>query len=451
MVGLLVVSSAGEALVLSEAGSRGPPRVADVKPPSIHSISPQHPGVWDVAADTIEVMAGVNETVAQIIADAVWDAHDEVEAQYNLAKRYWPTGTLVRPIRVQVNNNQVVQVGGSNNEVFSYSPDAMIAFRNEPQTEAVDAPPPPSDPPIENVIEQVVGPRPGEIGKAPQEPEQDPPPESSSVHEDPLPTPGNKLLVHAGPTMASGSAWHANPPEAPVGPTPRPTTEDESGKGSVASTLEALPEASTRVVNILWLALLGAGAAWYGLRRLPVRVERLRAFLPGVTLWGLFSRQSGRAVLRHPLRAAIHGAVAHSPGITVCDLAVRLQLNRSTLRYHLRVLERETHVKVVREGKTVHVFSLEVGLWDRADIEAWICLLRPHRSALAHLVLDAPGRSQQDLARAVRLPASNVHTYLAALRQTGLVAAVREGRYQRYFPTERLLDLAQRLPGHGQS
>lgn len=219
-----------------------------------------------------------------------------------------------------------------------------------------------------------------------------------------------------------------NPPDDTIihnTPAPGPATFDGAFIDSPPLGELLLPASITVAVALLTLALY-----------------RLAAFVGP-----LFSRLTGADVLDDPTRAVIHEAITAHPGITIPSLSERVDLHRSTLRHHLGILERERQIRIHAVGKLPHIYPHDPQIL--RELDARTCLAHVHRSRVAELILQRPGRTQKEVCRASHLPPSRVHIYASELAGAGLVEAVRQGRCRAYFPTNLLRSLAPKIDIEG--
>lgn len=143
-----------------------------------------------------------------------------------------------------------------------------------------------------------------------------------------------------------------------------------------------------------------------------------------VTL-ALSPRDASREVLD-----SLTSVVASLPGITEAGLRRRTGLPRSSVRHHLRSLVESgvLQSKPIRHEK--HYFA--GGLTEQAlGREGALAHGRAHL-VLREILLD-PGLSQQDLCARVGMTRKIIGGYLDVLADNGLIMALREGRFQRYF------------------
>lgn len=344
--------------------------------------------------------------VAQTVQETVWEVVAPVGEAYSDAANNWPT---------QVNTPQA-------QTKYAVVEGGVVDVPLGPTS--LPAPPmaPPRAPPeglVDTAVGAIIGPRVAESAESAA---------GSAVYDSALRA-SQAQALRSDPDVGTS---HADP-----------TDEDEDearpadGLETASSAVDMGPGlfAGLLIPSIVVAAIAGLFfAAWLALRRtVPAR------WLGGVPLATLFTRQTGSAVLRNPLRHDIHSIIQQEPGITHAMLARRVDAQPSSIRYHLHVLQREGHVQGRREGKVQHFYadaSLANTNW-----KAHACLFLHRRAALAHAILSKPGSDQQGIVRTTDIPASRVSSCVQDLISAGLVTSRREGRHCHYFPTSLLEEM----------
>lgn len=163
----------------------------------------------------------------------------------------------------------------------------------------------------------------------------------------------------------------------------------------------------------------------------------LVAHLAGVPL---FSRIQGSHLLDNEVRQRVHGAVEANPGITIKEIVGVCGIGWGTAVYHLKRLEAERLVVSERQRQFRRFYKNGGGIVNDAKA-AFGELKNPTSDRIARQVLSRPGACQKDLCEAVGISAPLASKFLGRLAQAGLVAAHREWKTVKYFPTPKLEDL----------
>ena len=131
--------------------------------------------------------------------------------------------------------------------------------------------------------------------------------------------------------------------------------------------------------------------------------------------------------LASPRRAAIHAAIAGTPGIHFRALARQVGVPAGTLRHHLNVLVRSGVLREERVGTTSLAF---LPADDTRDAAVLAVLLEPGMAALRDLVASAGRVCQRDLVAYLDgiWPRSTVQHRLARLVEAGVLRLTPQGR-----------------------
>ena len=131
-------------------------------------------------------------------------------------------------------------------------------------------------------------------------------------------------------------------------------------------------------------------------------------------------------------RNATFEYISRNPGCTIAEASEDLDMNRGTLKYHLRKLSSESRITIFRTGKFTHLFR-NSGAFDQ-DEKVIISYLRDETSMMLLLsILENPGVTNQKLANSFSLDKSTIHWYLERFRNSGIVLYVAEGRLRKCF------------------
>ncbi|HLE48328.1 MAG TPA: MarR family transcriptional regulator [Candidatus Thermoplasmatota archaeon] len=178
------------------------------------------------------------------------------------------------------------------------------------------------------------------------------------------------------------------------------------------------------------------GAAVYAWPSARWRFTRL-LFFP------LYARLRKEEILENPLRDDILHAVEQQPGISASELGRRLECGWGTLVYHLTVLERMQLVSSAREGRHKRFFAQ--GRINYTDKGAVGLLANPAARTILDAIRAVPGIIQKELGERLNLAAGTIAWHVERLEAEGLVVREEDGRSVRYFPSDRLLKLTERL------
>jgi predicted transcriptional regulator len=172
-------------------------------------------------------------------------------------------------------------------------------------------------------------------------------------------------------------------------------------------------------------ALVIAGLAWIG--------KAVIGPLGGTGLLAGYARVHGDEVLEHPGRAEVYERVKAGPGVSFIQLANQVTFGASTLNYHLRVLERNSYITSVRDGRYLRFFDRRSGLYSAERKFAVSALRNSTTAAIAQHIRDHPGVAQCELAEQFGITPSTVTWHINRLAGRGLVAKARDSARARYY------------------
>lgn len=187
------------------------------------------------------------------------------------------------------------------------------------------------------------------------------------------------------------------------------------------------------------LGSLQAPAAWIGvsttggfllvgLAALGTEIGRYR-LLKALTVLGLFSRFDRDEVLDHERRDRLYQYIKANPGPSFSDLKRELVIGNGTLIHHLRILETQEFVKVVRDGFRTRFYVRG----PRVQPETY---LTRTQKALLDAIQANPGLTQKELAQFLGLPRESVFYHARKLEAAGKLKVTKEGKWRRYFPPD---------------
>ncbi|WP_424358216.1 winged helix-turn-helix transcriptional regulator [Methanocella sp. MCL-LM] len=152
-------------------------------------------------------------------------------------------------------------------------------------------------------------------------------------------------------------------------------------------------------------------------------------------------------VLDNSNRQAIFYYVLNNPGCTPAEITARQNMNNSTVKYHLLMLESEGKVSKRRMGKFTRFYN-NAGVNDMEKVVA--SYLRNDTSkSILQVILDNPGITNNVLSERFSLDKSTVHWHMERFLKDGLVGFEQEGKYKKYFVKAEASTAFLKLGGHG--
>ncbi len=151
-------------------------------------------------------------------------------------------------------------------------------------------------------------------------------------------------------------------------------------------------------------------------------------------------------VLDNSNRQAIFYYVMNNPGCTPAEITTRQNMNNSTVKYHLLMLETEGKVTRRRMGKFTRFYN-NAGVNDMEKVVA--SYLRNETSKnILQVILDNPGITNNVLSDRFSLDKSTVHWHMERFLKDGLVGFEQDGKYKKYFVKADASTAFLKLSGH---
>ncbi|CAJ36156.1 winged helix-turn-helix transcriptional regulator [Methanocella arvoryzae] len=187
----------------------------------------------------------------------------------------------------------------------------------------------------------------------------------------------------------------------------------------------------------------------YGNLPLWVKIaSALDALLIAIGLIGVAPAIIGRIqdVLDNSNRQAIFYYVLNNPGCTPAEITARQNMNNSTVKYHLLMLELEGKVSKRRMGKFTRFYN-NAGVNDMEKVVASYLRNDTSRNIL-QVVMDNPGITNNVLSERFSLDKSTVHWHMERFLKDGLVGFEQDGKYKKYFVRAEASTAFIKLSGH---
>lgn len=142
-----------------------------------------------------------------------------------------------------------------------------------------------------------------------------------------------------------------------------------------------------------------------------------------LAIWKLLPFFAGKIKVRleNRNRKRILEFLTKNPGVSLRDLERTLGMNRSTLRHHIDVLEREGAVITIKAGKERLAFPFEYFIFNGRDIDRKIVLRSDARKKILDVLSRNGGMKIGELANALEMNYKTLHYHVAVLQKVGLV------------------------------
>jgi predicted transcriptional regulator len=136
-------------------------------------------------------------------------------------------------------------------------------------------------------------------------------------------------------------------------------------------------------------------------------------------------------VLDNPTRNSIFNFIKSNPGGTISEISKEENVNRGTLRYHLRMLLENRKVIFVKKGKSIHIFNKYSQSVNKNDL--WLYLRNTTERKILYSIMDKPGISNSELSVLYNLNKSSIHRILKKYVENGIIEFKVDGKYKRCY------------------
>lgn len=131
-----------------------------------------------------------------------------------------------------------------------------------------------------------------------------------------------------------------------------------------------------------------------------------------------YSRHTDANPLDHEIRAELHSLVTQSPGLSLALLARRSSQPRSTIRYHVKVLESARTVQRSDVWGKSRLFPLEI---ERSEFEFHALEHEPRLKEITDVITEEEPVTVTDIAEEVDRAASTVSYHLGRLEDADVI------------------------------
>jgi predicted transcriptional regulator len=134
----------------------------------------------------------------------------------------------------------------------------------------------------------------------------------------------------------------------------------------------------------------------------------------------------GEVDLKHKSRKLIYNYILSNPGVTFGNIMRFLDINKSTLMYHLTYLEKARKVFSIREGHRRYYYCIEKKITDIDPFfRTYLNKLNTTQIEILKLIKDNPGITKQDLIIRTRINRKNLNNILKKLGELNLIWLVK--------------------------
>lgn len=136
-------------------------------------------------------------------------------------------------------------------------------------------------------------------------------------------------------------------------------------------------------------------------------------------------------------RLKILSFIEHNPGSTVNAIGKDLDLNRGTVRYHVRNLKDDGKILLFRNRNCVSLFRNKSNLWNKSHLQA----IEPHLQdatckRVCRMIYENPGITNMQIADRLGITRGAVTSHVRTLEEMGCLMVEYTGKFKNYYLRE---------------
>jgi len=153
-------------------------------------------------------------------------------------------------------------------------------------------------------------------------------------------------------------------------------------------------------------------------------------------------RKGVKSVLSNPVRQQIYQYLTLHPCAYLSIISKDMLISIHTLEWHLKKLSESGYITEQRIGGYRIYFPIH--LVEKDDVRPLHLLNRENHRLIFSCVMHHPGMSMKECAKNCDLSISSTVTAIGDLKSENLITSVEDGRFRRFFPSDRLQQLLDR-------
>ncbi len=155
-----------------------------------------------------------------------------------------------------------------------------------------------------------------------------------------------------------------------------------------------------------------------------IKMHHILTLVAGfIAIWKLLPFFAGKIKFRleNRNRKKVLEFVIKNPGVSLKDLEEHLGITRSTLRYHIDVLERKGEIITIKAGKERLAFPVEYFIFNGEDVDKITVLKSDARKMILNVLSKNGGMTLGELAKTLEMNYKTLHYHLNVLQKAGFV------------------------------
>ena len=155
-----------------------------------------------------------------------------------------------------------------------------------------------------------------------------------------------------------------------------------------------------------------------------IKMHHILTLVAGfIAIWKLLPFFIGKIKvgLKNRSRKKVLEFITRNPGVSLKDLDEHFKISRSTLRYHVDVLEREGKIITIKAGKERLAFPVEYFIFNGRDVDKAIVLRSDARKRILDVLSKNGDMTLGELARTLEMNYKTLHYHVNILQKVGFV------------------------------
>jgi predicted transcriptional regulator len=154
-----------------------------------------------------------------------------------------------------------------------------------------------------------------------------------------------------------------------------------------------------------------------------------------------FEKKPPASAFMNRNRQAIFSYLCTRPCSAMVKISKGMKMSTPTVKWHLKQLVENKFVSTARVGSRVVFYPTELVM--PAHLEMLACLNEPLLRHITAEIIRKPGVSQKELCGIVGLKHQTLIYNTSRLEKSGLVCHMRDGKFTRYYPSDKLSKLRE--------
>ena len=138
-------------------------------------------------------------------------------------------------------------------------------------------------------------------------------------------------------------------------------------------------------------------------------------------------------VLMNPVRRKLFEYVCRHPGVPLVRCAEKVGLSLNNAKWHLIKLAKANYIAMERAGRVNIIYPREI--LDDELIKILARVARMNADDVLNCIMENGGISRHEIERWLKMAPGRLGKITCSLEQLGVINAIRDGRYVRYYPT----------------